>query len=306
MAASLARGSTMISEELEGSRTTSSTSMATAGDVLTDLIFLKPDPKYLHEKPYRLRYDPGGTIPRTNCETHVQRNVTVHDIRGREAEYTLDRNGFQIVNLESELAPDEFHDRAKVKSVYYGELKQLLKHTFGANRVEILEHGIRKRHEDFPVSTGKDYEYLQPTSIIHIDFTPDAAQATSSQMLNIDASTYRRMQTLNVWKPLYGPLTDWPLSVCDSRSISTSRDCIATDVVERTGFTENYQVYYHVDMQFCYLSEQLASEVILFLQTDTEEECKTGVPHAGFRNPKTVPGERPRESIETRVFLYYS
>lgn len=27
---------------------------------------------------------------------------------------------------------------------------------------------IRKRHEEFPISTGEDYEYLQPTSIIHV------------------------------------------------------------------------------------------------------------------------------------------
>ena len=85
------------------------------------------------------------------------------------------------------------------------------------------------------------------------------------------------LSAYSIWKPLYGPLTDWPLSVCDSRSISVPRDCIATDVVEREGFTENYQVYYHEDMQFCYLSGQLASEVILFRQTDTEEGCGTGM-----------------------------
>ncbi|KAH7396720.1 putative CmcJ-like methyltransferase [Phaeosphaeria sp. MPI-PUGE-AT-0046c] len=256
-----------------------------AGDVLTDLIFLKPDPKYAHEKPYRLRYDPGEAIPRTNCETKVQKNVTIHDIRGKEAEYTLHRNGFQVARLDSKLKPDDFHDRAKVKSVYYPELKELLKQTLGAQRVEVLEHGIRKRHSEFPISTGKDYEHLQPTSIIHIDFTPDAAQATSSQILNVDALAYNRLQTLNVWKPLYGPLTDWPLSVCDSRSISRTRDCIATDVVERVGFTENYQVYYHPDMRFCYLSEQSANEIMLFRQTDTEEGYEQGtyvMKHFGY------------------------
>lgn len=30
-------------------------------------------------------------------------------------------------------------------------------------------------------------------------------------------------------------------------------------------------------MQFCYLNEQLASEVILFRQTDTKEGCGTGM-----------------------------
>lgn len=112
------------------------------GDVLTDLIFLKKDDKHMHEKPYRLRYDPGGTIPRTNCESDVQSNILIRDIRGSETEYTLERNGFQVLELKTKLTPADFHDREKVKAVYYEELKELLMETFGAKRVEILEHGV--------------------------------------------------------------------------------------------------------------------------------------------------------------------
>lgn len=112
------------------------------GDVLTDLIFLKRDSKFLSEKPYRLRYDPGAEIPRTNCETQVQTDVLVRDIRGSESKYTLDRNGFQVLRLNCKLAPAEFHDREKVKDVYYEELRELLKRELGAKRVEILEHGV--------------------------------------------------------------------------------------------------------------------------------------------------------------------
>jgi len=112
------------------------------GDVLTDLVFLKRDSKFLTEKPYRLRYDPGGEIPRTNCETQVQTDVLVRDIRGSEAKYTLDRNGFQVLRLDSKLAPEEFHDRERVKDVYYEELRELLMQELGAKRVEVLEHGV--------------------------------------------------------------------------------------------------------------------------------------------------------------------
>lgn len=129
--------------------------------------------------------------------------------------------------------------------------------------------------------------------------------------------------TVSIWRPLHGPLTDWPLSVADSRTLKPSRDCIATDIVDRTGFTENFQIYYSPELEFYYLSRQLESEIILFRQTDTKEGCGTGkialekrrlkdeadgnigVPHAGFRNPNTIAGERPRESVETRVFMYW-
>jgi hypothetical protein len=112
------------------------------GDVLTDLIFLKRDSKFLTEKPYRLRYDPGGEFPRTNCETQVQTNVLVRDIRGSEVKYTLNRNGFQVLRMNSKLTPEEFHDRELVKGIYYEELSDLLKRELGAKRVEILEHGV--------------------------------------------------------------------------------------------------------------------------------------------------------------------
>jgi hypothetical protein len=109
----------------------------------------------------------------------------------------------------------------------------------------------------------------------------------------------------SIWKPLRGPVTDWPLAVCDARTVNIDEDCMATDVVTRTGFTENYQIYPSSDYKWYYLNNQLADEVILFRQTDTDEATAKGVPHAGFRNPKVLPNERPRESIEARVFAYY-
>ncbi|KAF2736408.1 putative CmcJ-like methyltransferase [Polyplosphaeria fusca] len=276
-----------------------------AGDIRASLTFLKPDPLHDHEKPYRLRYDPGPGIPRTNCTTLSQENIVIKDIRGQEDAYSLDQNGFEVVELESELSPKAFLDIERVKDVWYDELSTMLKNRYGAKRVEVLEHGIRRRHANFPISTGEDYEYLQPTSIIHVDFTPHSAEVISEKALGVDPASWQRLQTLNIWKPLRGPLSDWPLAVCDSRTLNPPKNCIATDVVEREGYTENYQVYYHPDMKFHYISGQSDKEVMVFRQTDTKQGCGTGVAHAGFSNPKTVVGERPRESIETRAFVYY-
>lgn len=153
-----------------------------AGDVLTDLIFLKPDSRYIHEKPYRLRYDPGDAIPRTNCETDVKRDVTVRDIRGRETDYTLNRNGFQVVRLDSKLTPEDFHDRAKVKAVYYQELRELLQRTLGAKKVEVLEHGVCS-------SLGVIYWDLKMKPVLHLT------------RHGIDSETTRRVSGFD-WKGL--------------------------------------------------------------------------------------------------------
>jgi hypothetical protein len=54
------------------------------------------------------------------------------------------------------------------------------------------------------------------------------------------------------------------------------RDCMATDVVMRDGFTENYQVYCQPEHKWYYLNKQLPSEAIIFRQTDTDERFATG------------------------------
>jgi len=54
------------------------------------------------------------------------------------------------------------------------------------------------------------------------------------------------------------------------------KDCMATDVVTREGFTENYQIYHNEVHRWYYLNNQLADEVIVFRQTDTDERYNTG------------------------------
>jgi hypothetical protein len=137
-------------------------------DIVTNLVFLHKDEKHKTEKPYKLQYDPGEDIPRWNCENESQSGIRIHDIRGKEDQFTLEKQGFAVYNLHSKLSPEDFDDESKVKKVYYEELKKLLKETLGARRVEILEYGVRKRHPEFPISTGDEYEYLQPTSVVHI------------------------------------------------------------------------------------------------------------------------------------------
>jgi hypothetical protein len=51
--------------------------------------------------------------------------VTVHDIRTQENQYSLDRNGFQIYRHES--AEKDFLDEERIKALYYPETEQLLK-----------------------------------------------------------------------------------------------------------------------------------------------------------------------------------
>jgi hypothetical protein len=57
-------------------------------------------------------------------------DVTVHDVRGHEDQYSLDKNGFQVyshVSLEK-----DFVDEEQIKAQYYPETEQLLKDAYAS------------------------------------------------------------------------------------------------------------------------------------------------------------------------------
>ena len=54
--------------------------------------------------------------------------VTVHDVRGRERDYTLDGKGFQLHRHSAN--EKDFLDDEKIKSGYYAETEQLLKDVY--------------------------------------------------------------------------------------------------------------------------------------------------------------------------------
>jgi hypothetical protein len=64
--------------------------------------------------------------------------------------------------------------------------------------------------------------------------------------------------------------------LCDAQTVNLEEDCIATDVVTRTGWTENYQIYPNPRHQWYYLNKQEADEVAIFRQCDTDETFATG------------------------------
>jgi hypothetical protein len=63
--------------------------------------------------------------PETYNRPAESHNATVHDVTGREHEYTLDGTGFQFYKHTS--AEKDFLDDEQIKSKYYAETEQLLK-----------------------------------------------------------------------------------------------------------------------------------------------------------------------------------
>ena len=106
-------------------------------DVTTTMNFYVP---VADGEPYQYVFTPPDGVAHNNLGSET-RPVVVHDMRGREKEYSLDKNGFQFVHWPS--TEHAFTDSETIKTKYYTEVEELLKSVTGAKRVFIFDHTIR-------------------------------------------------------------------------------------------------------------------------------------------------------------------
>jgi hypothetical protein len=110
--------------------------------VQTSLYYLAKLPLYEEEKPYFLNWPVAGVpgAEQTNLSHKRQENINVYDIRGREADFSIDEQGFQLVNLVTKVGNDDFENDATVREKYYPEVVDLVKRELGASAAFVFEH----------------------------------------------------------------------------------------------------------------------------------------------------------------------
>ena len=143
--------------------------------------FLQRDALYEVEKPYSLRFTPPSAFPPSNIKL-TNRNIIINDVRSRSEPLEFSRHGFQLLPFQSQLPYAQFDDDDAVKRIYLREVANLIKEFLGAQKVQIFEHTVRKRHIEFPISTGESYRWNQPTSIAHVDTTTSWAVGMAKQL----------------------------------------------------------------------------------------------------------------------------
>ena len=89
------------------------------------------------ERPARYLAEPPPGVPVWNG-IDDPREMTIEDARGRETEFTIDRNGFQLVKAPTDV--QDFYSPEEVRRVYYPEVERLLGNTLSASRVFVFDH----------------------------------------------------------------------------------------------------------------------------------------------------------------------
>jgi len=274
------------------------TRLETLPYVEAELNYLAP----MTQRPRYLAYDPEPGTPRSNMvnEPHT---VRIHDMRPLNGEIALDRQGFTLVEQRS--AVRDFWDEDEVRRVYYPEAERLITEATGAARVFVFDHTLRRR-----VAGTADRDRnapRQPAARVHVDHTARSGPQRVRDLLGEEAEELLRgrVQVINVWRPIRGPLRDAPLAVCDAGSVAPG-DLVPSDLVYRNRVGETYSVTYNPAHRWFYAPEMRADEALLLKCCDTAEDGRARfMPHTAFADPTTPPDTPPRESIELRTLVFH-
>ncbi|GKZ25984.1 hypothetical protein AbraIFM66951_001983 [Aspergillus brasiliensis] len=272
--------------------------------------YLAQDDQHQQVKPYYLHFQYDSDIPPTNTAGD-DRLVPIHNARNLDisSKEMFSKYGFTQLHLECPLTPEEYYYDKRVEDVLYPLYKSLARGLFpDAARVEVLEHATRKRHPLW-LKEGIERHELdtnQPSDYVHIDMTASSAVKCSIKQFSIHPESYSRFIVVNFWKPIRGPVYDFPITVCDRRTVNYASQTTAMDIVARDYVNENTRIYFDENHKWYYWHGLQADEVVAFVQADSQAENRAGVPHTAFRDPRVNDTTQLRESIEARVFVYFN
>ncbi|KAL4068775.1 hypothetical protein V8B97DRAFT_813543 [Scleroderma yunnanense] len=232
-------------------------------------------------------------------------DVQIKDIRGKEDKYTLDTVGFQYYCHPAKHTT--FLNDKEIKEEYYPESMELIKKLTGATKVVVFGHIVRRRR---PVLDNEPMQYLQPASNVHVDqTTPFAISIAYACLPAREAYTLLqgRFQIINLWRPISHPAVDWPLALCDFRSINTERDLMPVTLLLPDREGETYCMKYDPGHQWIYKSAMDPEDLVLFKCFDSIEDGSVArmAPRTAFEDPKTPEGAPFLESIELRALVFY-
>lgn len=266
--------------------------------VLAELNYLAPT----DGKPRTYAFDPPPGEPKSTAlpEPH---QVPVFDGRSISDSFSLDREGFALVRHPT--AVRDFYNDEEIRKVYYPAAESFIRATLRADRVVIFDHTVRRRVDGAADIRGAGPR--QPATRIHVDQTDASGANRVREHLPAEADELLkgRVQVVNLWRPIRGPLRDSPLALCDAASVA-SDDLVASDLIYPNRRGETYSVKFNSDHRWFYFPEMTADQALLLKCYDLATDGRARfAPHTAFVDPTTPKDAPPRESIELRTLVFH-
>lgn len=247
----------------------------------------------------------------TNIEgVRVPHPMTIRNARLLQNEFSLDVEGFAFTDHVT--AVTDFYDDAQLSAVYTPELEALIARLTGAIEVVVYDHTRRSSDGDTRVA----HNWRPPVPLPHSDYTDASAAQRLRDVFPDDAEARlrRRYAIVNVWRSIAGPVEQWPLALCDARSVD---DALMHKIVrsaphraepsfEYARSSETRHAAWDARHRWYYFPLMTRNEALLFKNYDTLTDGTARYAlHSAIEDPSAPADPAPRESIESRVFVFY-
>jgi len=224
--------------------------------------------------------------------------------------FSLDVEGFAFAAHPTKVV--DFFDDAELASVYTPEVEKLVAKYTGASKAVVFDHTRRSS----AAATRDKHNARDPVSAAHVDYTDQSAVQRLKDVLGDKAAERlnKRFVIVNVWRSMRGVIQEWPLAVCDARSIND--DCLQTVVrnaphrtepsFEYSRSSETRHAVYDPNNRWFYFPNMDRDEALLFKSYETLRDGTARYSmHTALEDPTRPPNASPRESIESRVFAFF-
>jgi len=275
---------------------------------------------------------PGPAINRRFVSAGVEVNtgnygpfaVTVRDGRAIRRHFTLERQGFQLLDHAS--AVRDFYDKDEVDRIYGAEVADCVKHLTGATFVATMGWMIRNSGDlaKFRRAAGPYVHQggvQPPAGEAHIDTHPDYADRHARALyerVRPNGPGYGRYIYSSFWRTFSEPPQDCPLALCDHRSVGDHEGVPNfLHVVDRIpegdarfapmddeGRPAAAIFRYNPAHRWWYFSYMTRAEALLIKFHDSNRAVAWRTPHTSFWDT-SFPDRKVRASIEYRSVAYF-
>lgn len=260
--------------------------------------------RYLSDASVRPRIDaenPSATVVSLRAY-----RVRFHDLRGSAVPPSLDREGFTLVPHRSEV--EDFGD-SRQHNVYQAEMEALVRATTGSSQVFVSPIVVLRSRNHQQYGDGIIADAV--ADAVHADRTDRSLGSEVRRTLQhygIDAIPEGRLVAYNLWRALTPPPQDFPLALCDLRTVRTEHLVRADSVRNPANGGESLEFYlatFDPGHRWCWFSNLTRDEVLMFQQYDTAASGPSGCPHTAFHNPDCTTPAATRLSVEARAYVFF-
>lgn len=199
-----------------------------------------------------------------------------------------------------------------VDRLYLDEMRAFLGEVTGADRIVMLGGG-KKRYGEGAAGKLAPLKNAKPARYVHADVTddsgPEQAAGVAGLVPGLALGDFGRWALFNMWRSISQPPQDFPLAVCDARTLQPEDVVPVIAVTEVRGFGalefETSGYLHNPRHRWCWFRDMAPDEVLVFKTHDSDPERAHRVAHTAFTNPTCPPGTPTRASVEIRALALF-